>query len=301
MEHRAPSSGVAPAVTSSNVRRRSGGAMTFKRNANANADSFPSSHSQPSVSVVSGNELPCSQLHTLSLGPSHTAGRSSVGRVGDGRSISLVLDNQTKFIFTSDSAGYHVYSSVATSEVVASGESTSASRQPPSGNGDVLRSLDNPAISAGPSPSPAFPQPPSMIRSLSAEFQFSGTTYFGISGDSGHGGFTRVPLTTDKLTKKWPAPRNFKDLELHHKEGTVPTPALEEGQGLGLTIAKWTVFKWCLLLSVMTVLVAGCAGLITAILTWSNSKPIFYPTYPTHFTFLVYSVAELSGNGRGRL
>jgi hypothetical protein len=138
----------------------------------------------------------------------------------------------------------------------------------------------------------------------SAEFQISGTTYLGVSVDSGHTGFNPILRTTDKFTKKWPAPRNFKDPELHHKEGrlgTVVAPALEEGQGLGLTIAKWTIFKWCLLLSVMTVLATGCAGLITAIMTWSNSKPIFSINYLLISFCSVSSLAEFSGNGRGRL
>ncbi|KAI0671170.1 hypothetical protein C8Q78DRAFT_973534 [Trametes maxima] len=45
---------------------------------------------------------------------------------------------------------------------------------------------------------------------------------------------------------------------------------LEEGEGLGLELRvdRWTLHKWCLVLSVCTVFVYGAAGLICAILTW---------------------------------
>ncbi|KAI0629785.1 hypothetical protein C8Q77DRAFT_1220000 [Trametes polyzona] len=45
---------------------------------------------------------------------------------------------------------------------------------------------------------------------------------------------------------------------------------LEEGEGLGLElhVGRWTMHKWCLVLSVCTVLVYGTAGLICALLTW---------------------------------
>ncbi|KZT64181.1 hypothetical protein DAEQUDRAFT_679041 [Daedalea quercina L-15889] len=44
---------------------------------------------------------------------------------------------------------------------------------------------------------------------------------------------------------------------------------LEEGEGLGIgRVGRWSVHKWCLLLSVSTLLVYGLAGLICAVLTW---------------------------------
>ncbi|KAI0365335.1 hypothetical protein BV20DRAFT_954425 [Pilatotrama ljubarskyi] len=45
---------------------------------------------------------------------------------------------------------------------------------------------------------------------------------------------------------------------------------LEDGEGLGLElrVGRWTLHKWCLVLSVSTVFVYGAAGLICAILTW---------------------------------
>ncbi|KZT12190.1 uncharacterized protein LAESUDRAFT_640823 [Laetiporus sulphureus 93-53] len=44
---------------------------------------------------------------------------------------------------------------------------------------------------------------------------------------------------------------------------------LEEGDGLGIEgVDRWTMHKWCLLLSVCSVLVYGVAGLVCAIMTW---------------------------------
>lgn len=229
MEHRAPSSGVTAAGVGSNLRRRSGGALAFKRR--ANDDPFPSSYSQPTISQ---DESTHSQI--LPLGPSHDL----------------------------------------------------------SGNTDILAKLDNSIDSL---PSSVYAQPPSVIRfprvtsDSGGEPQPSGTTYARISVESGHGRPVQVHRITDKFTNKWPAPKNFKDPELQYKEGkpgTAAAPALEEGQGLGLIIAKWTIFKWCLLLSVMTVFAAGCAGLLVATMTWFNSKATLLVSSqpPAHFISL---------------
>ncbi|KAH9831335.1 uncharacterized protein C8Q71DRAFT_781965 [Rhodofomes roseus] len=44
---------------------------------------------------------------------------------------------------------------------------------------------------------------------------------------------------------------------------------LEEGEGLGIgRVDRWSLHKWCLLLSVSTLLVYGLAGLVCAVLTW---------------------------------
>jgi len=171
--------------------------------------------------------------------------------------------------------------------------SLSPSRNP-SGNGDQLAKLDNSVDSL---PSSLYVQPPSVIRfpkvesDSGGEFQPSGTIYAGISIDSGHGRAVQVLRITDKFTNKWPAPKNFKDPELQQEEGKpgmAAAPALEEGQGLGLIIAKWTIFKWCLLFSVMTVFAAGCAGLLVAAMTWFNSKPVSATSVsPTHFILLL--------------
>ena len=213
MEHWAPSSGVTAAGMGANVRRRSGGALTFKRR--PNNDPFPSSYSQPAMSPNRSQIL-----QTLSLGPFHN----------------------------------------------------------PSENRDLLANLDNSVDSL---PSTIYAQPSSVshfseIESDSAgEPQPYGTTYARII-DSGDGRPVQALRLTDKFTNKWPAPKNFKDPELQYQEGKPGTAAapLEKGQGLGLIIAKWTIFKWCLLLSVMTVFAAGCAGLLIASMTWFNSKPV---------------------------
>jgi hypothetical protein len=227
-----------------NVRRRSGGALAFKRR--ANDDPLPSSYSQPTISQ---DESTRSQiLQTLSLGP-HS----------------------------------------------------------PSGNSDLLAKLDNSIDSL---PSSVYAQPPSMIHFPGVELNYgepqpSGTTYARIFGDSGHGRPVQALRITDKFTNKWPAPKNFKDPELQYKEGkpgTAAAPALEEGQGLGLIIAKWTIFKWCLLLSVMTVFAAGCAGLLVATMTWFNSKSALSISSHSLISYrCVYSLAKLSGDGRGGL
>ncbi|KAF9568755.1 hypothetical protein CPC08DRAFT_624895 [Agrocybe pediades] len=48
--------------------------------------------------------------------------------------------------------------------------------------------------------------------------------------------------------------------------------ALEQGKGVGTSyLARWTIFKWCLLISVLTVFGYGCAGLISALMTWFNA------------------------------
>ena len=244
MEYRAPSSGVTAAGMGANVRRRSGGALAFKRR--ANDDPLPSSYSHPTISQ---DESTRSQiLQTLSLGPSHN----------------------------------------------------------PSANNDLLAKLDNSIDSP---PSSVYAQPPSVIHFPRAESdsggepQPSGTTYARIFVDSGHGRPVQAFRITDKFTNKWPAPKNLKDPELQYKEGkpgTAAAPALEEGQGLGLIIAKWTIFKWCLLLSVMTVFAAGCAGLLVATMTWFNSKPVLSISSHSLISYLcVYSLAKLSGDGCG--
>ncbi|OCH87332.1 hypothetical protein OBBRIDRAFT_736360 [Obba rivulosa] len=49
---------------------------------------------------------------------------------------------------------------------------------------------------------------------------------------------------------------------------------LEEGEGLGLDrIDRWTIHKWCLILSVSTIFVYGIAGLVFSVLTWFQTWP----------------------------
>lgn len=80
--------------------------------------------------------------------------------------------------------------------------------------------------------------------------------------------------TTDRFTTKFPRPRSIKKLTVGKGGGHAALAAtmLEEGEGLGLgSVDRWSVHKWCLLLSVSTLLVYGLAGLICAVLTWFRS------------------------------
>ncbi|KAI0754466.1 hypothetical protein C8Q80DRAFT_1094302 [Daedaleopsis nitida] len=50
---------------------------------------------------------------------------------------------------------------------------------------------------------------------------------------------------------------------------TPPASVLEDGHGLGIErVGTWTLHKWCLVLSVCTVLVYAGAGLVCSLLTW---------------------------------
>ncbi|KAI1788875.1 hypothetical protein LXA43DRAFT_893982 [Ganoderma leucocontextum] len=77
--------------------------------------------------------------------------------------------------------------------------------------------------------------------------------------------------TSDKFTRKFPRPRALKG-ESWLGDGSASASTLEGGEdGLGLgmdRLDRWTPHKWCLVLSVCTLLVYGGAGLVCAILTW---------------------------------
>lgn len=82
--------------------------------------------------------------------------------------------------------------------------------------------------------------------------------------------------TTDRFTRKFPQPRSVKKLTVTVGKGAghaaLAATMLEEGEGLGIgSVDRWSVHKWCLLLSVSTLLVYGLAGLICAVLTWFRS------------------------------
>ncbi|KDQ62102.1 hypothetical protein JAAARDRAFT_121690 [Jaapia argillacea MUCL 33604] len=62
------------------------------------------------------------------------------------------------------------------------------------------------------------------------------------------------PLLPRNIPRKWPKPKYVKGLA-------------KEGRGLGLG-GKWTIHKWCLIVSVTTVLLYGIAGMAIAVLTW---------------------------------
>ncbi|KAJ3835205.1 Tetraspanin family-domain-containing protein [Lentinula raphanica] len=84
--------------------------------------------------------------------------------------------------------------------------------------------------------------------------------------------------TTEKFTNKWPRPQSLRASTLDSsvknrskQKGLIQETLseLEEGYNLGLDkIDRWTRFKWCLMVSVITVLCYGSGGMICAILTW---------------------------------
>lgn len=107
------------------------------------------------------------------------------------------------------------------------------------------------------------------------------------SVDSGHSGLIASVGTTNKFTHRWPRPKAFKDVQvlpkgfqrdLQREAGAnfFGVATLEQGKGVSADyLAKWTVFKWCLLISALSVFGYGCAGLISALMTWFNG-PYFY-------------------------
>ena len=74
--------------------------------------------------------------------------------------------------------------------------------------------------------------------------------------------------TTGRLTQKWPAPQSFRRQETARGYAT-----LEAGdvQGVGKR-GKWPLSKWCLFLSVISVLSYGGVGMAYAILTWFRGE-----------------------------
>lgn len=77
----------------------------------------------------------------------------------------------------------------------------------------------------------------------------------------------------DKFTKKFPRPQNVRTgSSFAAEKQAFPASVMEEGEGLGIErVNRWTVYKWCLLVSVSTVFVYGMAGLICAMMTWFGS------------------------------
>lgn len=195
-----------------------------------------------------------------------------------------------------DSKGYHIYSSVATSDGV--GEDTlEPATLSSSANNDLLSDslLDSTytAPLSSEQASTSFNYNENGMNSVDTDSsdncQMAPTTNAAGSIDSGHRGLIPTIGTTPKFTHKWPRPGMLKYLDsqstsLHYtsigivasnSRGAAAT-SLEEGQGLGMShIASWTTFKWLLLTSVMTVFTYGCAGLIMAIMTWFNGEQSF--------------------------
>ena len=92
--------------------------------------------------------------------------------------------------------------------------------------------------------------------------------------------------TTSKFTHKWPVPYSLRYVDPNDLiDGAL---ASEEGRGgvrwVPATLqTRWTLSKWCLLFSVITVLVYGTAGLMWAVMTWSKGQARFYDGLSNHF------------------
>jgi hypothetical protein len=98
------------------------------------------------------------------------------------------------------------------------------------------------------------------------------------SADSGHSYLVPSINTTDKFTNKWPRPRSFRYLPVGDSDSDrtkehIPTApdVFEEVQGFGETSNKWTLHKWYLLMSVITVFLYGTVCLTCAIMVWLRS------------------------------
>jgi hypothetical protein len=121
----------------------------------------------------------------------------------------------------------------------------------------------------------------------------SGKSYYTSSSvDTGHTLLIPSIGTTEKFTHKWPKPRSLQhsssrwgskcavDDKLSLGRSAVAS-ALEDGQGLGMNrVDKWSLHKWCLIISVTSVFAYGAAALACAILTWFRSESSFVPSGP---------------------
>lgn len=104
------------------------------------------------------------------------------------------------------------------------------------------------------------------------------------SVDSGRHSLLSVVSTTDKFTHKWPRPLPIRGLSAGSQQsgyskvgvdGDIDTEVPESEVGLGMErVGRWTVHKWFLLLSVVSVFGYSTIALVYAILTWYQSKPI---------------------------
>lgn len=102
------------------------------------------------------------------------------------------------------------------------------------------------------------------------------------SVDSGHDALIPAIGTTTKFTHKWPRPRSLRYLggrgdnvykALNPYQCRSVATALEDGQGLRIgAVQRWSLFKWSLFFSVLTVFAYGATGLVCAIMTWFRSK-----------------------------
>lgn len=115
----------------------------------------------------------------------------------------------------------------------------------------------------------------SSMATISAVSRCSGN-----SVDSGHSSLISCINTTDKFTHKWPRPQSLRTLSTKDTDSTRTDPltqtkavSIEEGHGFQTEICeKWTLQKWCLLVSVIIVLAYGIACLACTIMAWFRSE-----------------------------
>ncbi|KAL0960604.1 hypothetical protein HGRIS_005636 [Hohenbuehelia grisea] len=131
---------------------------------------------------------------------------------------------------------------------------------------------------------------PSRLSTTSASTSKSSTS----SIDSGRQSLISSVGTTEKFTHKWPLPKGMlHPSSLNSEDDLDPRAthilaAMEDERGLGIeTVGKWTVFKWSLLLSVVTVLIYGTAVLVAVILTWFRAWLLADVMYVADYDLLV--------------
>ncbi|KAH9480385.1 hypothetical protein JR316_0006983 [Psilocybe cubensis] len=279
MHHRTPSA--FNRKVSSNVRRRSGGATSLKNRADrapaGEDDSFPSVRSQPTVAFMSRGDRSARSTVNLDASSARTQREAppSLPRFED--------------------QGYHVFTSMCTSDEASVSEYSGNSRfindeVASASAGTALEGVSSGQIaSSDTSPS----EDPSVCISSedsrptdSAEPPSGNTKMMPVATtDPGHSGLIPSIGTTNKFTNKWPKPTTLKSFEVLPKGskgvfigamGTfhTGTPALEKGQGAmtpNNPTPKWSAFKWCLFISIMSVFAYGTMTMITALMTWFNA------------------------------
>lgn len=124
---------------------------------------------------------------------------------------------------------------------------------------------------------------PQSVRTQSYESDSSEwSTGASDSVDSGHDALIPAIGTTTKFTHKWPRPQSLRYPEsrrdnpykpLGSYKGQSVAMVLEDGQGYEMNaVQRWSLFKWSLFFSVLTVFAYGAAGLVCAVMTWFRSK-----------------------------
>lgn len=143
-------------------------------------------------------------------------------------------------------------------------------------------------MSSSPSPTAAVTAPEGRPQSLRSDSDYSTISADSAmtsssapsknSIDSGRASLIPSINTTHKFTDKWPRPKSlrthsFMDSDVSNSPNQTDAALLEEGQGPKMqNTEKWTVHKWCLLVSLLTVFSYGFVCLMCAVLTWLNGE-----------------------------